>query len=59
MSEDMGINIGRYGCDSMERWGMDDICVITFAMFTMSNITKLQITNLQIRAFRIYISLIN
>ena len=43
MSEDMGINIGRYGCDSMERWGMDDVCVITFAMFTMSNITKLQI----------------
>ena len=55
----MGINIGRYGCDSMERWGMGDMCVITFAMFTMSNITKLQITNLQIRAFRIYISLIN
>ena len=59
MSEDMGINNGRYGCDSMERWGMGDMCVITFAMFTMSNITKLQITNLQIRAFRIYMSLIN
>ena len=59
MSDDMGINIGRYGCDSMERWGMDDMCVITFAMFTMSNIAKLQIINLQIRAFRIYKRLIS
>ena len=51
MSGDMGINVGGYGCNPLERWGMDVVCVITLVVFIMSIITKLQITNLQIRAF--------
>ena len=47
----MGVNMGGYGCNPLERWGMDVVCVITRVVFIMSIITKLQITNLQIRAF--------